>query len=687
MSYFSQVGNFYTRLNNMDEIDSAIRMVREQKQQAFEAGEVQNNETFDEIVNFMQQHQAYIRDPGPQYTNLTGLGFLEYLGGNISSALVNFYQLPTATAGMLTGEYGPKANAHIAGNLLSVHKIWTAAKNTALERDRGDNADLRVVQDLMKKAGYPQDVVEAIQLGVDIQLLDQSYSREIAAAGTARRFSTVIPKDFLGSRKAGELISGMSYAMSAPFALTEKVIRLVTYKSAYELERNRLLKERFNGKKMDQIPNHSREAILTEAAQKAQKLTQLTQNEYSLWARPKLFRGAWAPFMLFKSFLQGQLYLSGRLFYGTKREKIGATLYLGSMVYLGGLFGLPGAEDAWELIKKATKGTKFYALGFEKDKGEDLEHAVKDYVQKLLGGFDDPELLDSMFHGFGQYTIPGVPLSGLLYHIIDDIPMFKGTMVESFFKNTPKTDLAQRTTLSSLNLGIDKILLSYMAVEDENQAEFLKEKGVKEALGPLVGLGWDLSVSAYALTAMAHTAMNKDTDAITEKQIRQSLKILPTFATNAVESFRSGMNGGTKDYDGSTLVEYDWSNPNDLYSLVNKGIGFAQTKENQVRERNWAHKELVYYWQAQRRGFYDWYWQMMSNSEVDREAEAKFWKDVDEYNRNAPYAYIIKPDKLKASMKARMKGLSAKEAGFYGPRAIWSDLQGLDKYYPISGTE
>jgi hypothetical protein len=682
MSYFSQVGNFYTRLNNMNEIDQAISMVREQQKLGLEEGANENNETLDEVINFMTQHRQFIRDPGPQYTNLTSLGFLKYLGGNISSALVNLYQLPMATASMLTGEYGIKANANIAGNLGNVWRLWTAAKNTALERDKGAGSEMRVVQDLMRKSGYPQDVVEALQLGVDIQLLDQSYSREVAAAGTAKHFGTIVPKAFLGSRKAGQSLSFLSYLLSGPFSVTEKVIRLVTYKSTYELERDRLLKERFDGKKMEQIPWHSREAILTEAAKKAQKITQLTQNEYSLWARPKGFRGGLAPLMLFKSFLQGQLYLSGRLFYGTKAEKKGAALFLGQIALLGGILGLPGADDLWELFRKGGRGL----FG-----GEDPEIAAKRAAGELLGVFKDPEMADALFHGFGQYTMAGVPHSGLLYKIIDDLPMFEGTMVQDIVRNIPKTDLAQRTTFGSLQLGFDDLLLAMMSYSDPKEAGFYAERGLKELVGPFSAMVYDAGVSAWALSGMAYTALNKGTDAITEKQIRAAIKGLPTFAGNAINAWRAGESGAVKDYDGSTIIEYDWSNPNDLrrmqdqYALGMKAIGFANTAENQVRERNWAYKQMVYYWQGQRKSYLDWYDQILQSEERDPDAMREFWKNARDFNRNAPPAYVITPDVIIRSISARNRGRNLKEAGLYGPRAIWSDIKGLEKYYPVTG--
>ena len=183
-----------TNSEYVPQIDRALNQIRQE-------ASAQSDPTIYAAAQNIMDQSAFFHNPNFNtfISAATTLSYVEYILGNISSALINITSLPMMVFPMLTGKYG-WANATAA---------MTAASKTAMN-------------DWSKNARY-KNLYNTL---MDHAQLEHTMAREVLEG---RRQKT---SDYLGVK--ARILDGLSI----PFAATEKYNRGVTAIAAYDLARN-----------------------------------------------------------------------------------------------------------------------------------------------------------------------------------------------------------------------------------------------------------------------------------------------------------------------------------------------------------------------------------------------------------------------------------------------------------------
>jgi hypothetical protein len=246
-----------------------------------------------DVQQYAQSLRDYTQDPGEELSGLRNFMFFWYLGGSLASAAVNLTQVPMVTFPFLS-QFGSAA---------SVTRLITAAYATV---KRGKLAE----QNTPLGRAYKQAELDGIIAPQQIY----------AMMGTARG-GTLGASRFLRHPS----VQFLQNLWSTPFGWAEQVNRSVTFIAAF---------------------NQAMQGGQTEkqAAAFAKDAVDQTQLVYSKLNRPAWARGVGAPLFTFKLFTIQYLELLSRL-PGKQKAQM-----LGLMLLVAGLGGLPGEEDAEDLI-------------------------------------------------------------------------------------------------------------------------------------------------------------------------------------------------------------------------------------------------------------------------------------------------------------------------------------------------
>jgi len=276
-----------------------------------------------DVQQYAQDLQDYNQDPGEEFSGLRNLMFFWYLGGSIASAAVNLTQIPMVTAPYLT-QYG------------SVSQVTAAIKSAYGMVGKGKMDDSTALGRAYRKAeqeGYiaPQQIY--------------------AMMGTARG----------GTLGAGRILRhpGTQWLLnfwSTPFAWAEQVNRSVTFIAAYNLAAQ-------SGKTDQQSFDAAVQAINE------------TQFIYDKTNRPVWARGLGAPLFTFKTFTIQYLELLMRL--PAKQQ----AMMIGMLLMVAGLGGLPGEEDAEDLLDTIMQ----IVFGKAWDSRTELNNLAENLLGETLG--------------------------------------------------------------------------------------------------------------------------------------------------------------------------------------------------------------------------------------------------------------------------------------------------------------
>lgn len=312
-----------------------------------------------ELRRYADQYIQYLQNPQEEFQRLRNIAFFAYLGGNISSALVNMTQVQVVTAPYLSAVADPK---DVARELGKAYK--DAAQMIKIENGRP------VLKTDLAPADVREDMKAADARG---DLVPQLTFEQMGIAQAKRKLL----------RQQRRKIANVIQYTADLYSTAERINRIVTYIAAHRIYQ------------VDGVPKKANQVFGGTTLWQPRKAN---ADSFATWVidethfklgkvnRPKLMRGIGAPLFQFKSFiinmLETEYILATKM--GPEGKKAFA-LHLAVLFLFAGMFGLPFGDDLRDLMELTYKGLT--------DEDLDIEKEVREFFLEL----DDSGLLGDMF--------------------------------------------------------------------------------------------------------------------------------------------------------------------------------------------------------------------------------------------------------------------------------------------------
>jgi N12 class adenine-specific DNA methylase len=285
------------------------------------------------LFDYASKYRAYVNEPHEELAMLRQVGFLSYIAGVPATAFANLTQPLLLTLPVL-GQIAPQ---HL------VMREMARAYKDALAMAR---VNKKTGLDFFDPDAAPADLKgtlrEAWAEGMFVPL--QTYEvMATARTGNAK------------GRKLARRFNKVVEATAALFSFAERLNRLVTFMTAARLSQRPAVKanmQKVYGK------NPLAKAMMRNWSAKALGEFMIDETQFRMGKanRPVVSRGVGSALMQFKGFMMQSLETWFRL--ATQNGKQGvkaAALSIGLMALLGGLWGMPGADDLRDIIEKVYK--------------------------------------------------------------------------------------------------------------------------------------------------------------------------------------------------------------------------------------------------------------------------------------------------------------------------------------------
>jgi hypothetical protein len=602
-NYFGRAARFMARVEFGQRLEQSIKDVRD-------SGSPLTRDKRTRIADFMQQHFEAQMEPAADWAELRALGFLWYFAFVPSAALINSFQVPMVTMPFLASKFGDLKT------MGRVTQAYADATKELFSWLRGD-----AVADTVKQ--------EAIEEAHHSRLIDDGYAAELSALSQGPVLQATIP----GTAFARGLRRFAQWG-TLPFQLMERMNRSVTFRATYELalrdnanpwidEVMLANKPEADALRIDRGWDERHVRAYMAAADAIRK----SQFEYGRWARPKLMEGPRGVLLMFKTYLQNMLYFM------FKQERGVQARWFLLMLFVAGVMGMPGAEDAAELAKWLARqmGIRF-----------NFEHTLRE----LMVGWGAGEYADIALHGASRegFGIPAA-MNGL------GIP-------------APTLDLSASLSMGRIIPGL-KPLLNPAGISSQNAVGEV----VSEIAGPVFGVPFD----------MYQSLMDKQLAAEDPKRWENAL---PRALKSVSKASRYLAEERERDRTGATVVKWDPNDLNDqLDVLLGVGLGFQPTKLRQTWDYLSAQKEAQDYWKGQRQVLMSEVYR--AHRLKDKEGKRDAIQAIKRFNAEAPdRALKITGEAIRQSIQTRARNLRMKEKDVPREKYLRGVAKGVEGLYP-----
>ena len=446
--------------------------------------------------------------------------------------------------------------------------------------------------------------------------LEQSQASELAATAQVNNLERL----FRGTQTQQMLHKASHYA-AWMFHQSERINRQVTFDAAW-----RLAMENPDAKLLfdvqEQLPITYKK-ILTEertigdvtrpftpqearAFVFAKEAVRDTQFDYVRHMRPKFMQGAVkGTIFTFYMFMQNMMFFTA--------HQQGRARFLLMMLMMGGLMGLPGAEDVSAIARVIAR--RLFGKDF------DVEREVRELALKLLGDDIEPDIL---LYGISRVGF-GMPAAADLL----GIPF-------------PEFDLSANIGLGRLVPGLSEIAAP--GVDFETRLA----RTSSQALGATFGIGINL------MSAIDAAIENPSDYKVYERA-------MPRAARSLAKAVRFYKEGRERDRSGATIAYFP-DDPEGMAEIIAQGLGFTPTKLSRQWDRRRMEIEAVAFWRIQREILMR---QFDHTIEVDApDAKKDVLAAIRRFNNEVPFRSMgIKRGDLVRSRKARLRARRLREAG------------------------
>jgi len=358
------------------------------------------------IRDFAQNHFSYMTSPHEEFSFLRGIGFAWYLGGNISSAIIQWAAIPQFTFGYLT-QFAP--TTVVAKELtLAIGDAWKAMGSGIANAKLKDFKDVRKSIDFSKAARNKEEQ-EALERAVAEGELTPMQTLELIGLSPA--------ENAIRYGKASTVWESTQQWLAALFNIFETTGRIVAFLTTYRLMQKPEYRDAANAILSDDHLWRAKSAETPMSEMPYTLGTHAIEDTFGLYGKinnPTLMRGAGASVFQFQKYPLMMLELMARTtkrgFKGASRQqrkggKKAMSLILLSLFMSAGFWGLPGAEDMKELIEWLYRDRTGKDLDLEKELREMVATTTRsNYVADMVshGGI---RALNANVHrrvGFGE---------------------------------------------------------------------------------------------------------------------------------------------------------------------------------------------------------------------------------------------------------------------------------------------
>lgn len=619
-NFFFHGANHITRVKWVDALRDQIREV---KQGSIDLNDANKR---DAIANYLTEHLGMLVDPKPDFAALRALMFHWYLGFNPASATLNLSQTPLMTFPHLASKFGGLG----IGDARAVRAILKAGSDLNNFYKKGNLVELAKTAPPGPKGAPMRALGEAVNEGV----ISETQAHTLAAVSEDRNLLRAF-----GS-KSQEQWHKFSEASSWMFEMAEQYNRRVAFRAAWELAmrdpNNKYVQQVVADnplqykRLLDKGWSHQEAAAFAAAKDSVSK----TQFDYAPYARPKFMWGRKGALFIFKSFVQNTLFN----LWSNPSMAARHLLILGA---LGGVMGLPGAED----VNGILKALAWHLFG----KDFDLEHQARKFAVDVLDGNIPPDML---LHGTSVKGF-GIP------HVLNAMGAHVGLP-----KIFPTTDRHG-------SIGMGNIL------PFEPGKLFGPAKDVKA--NELAQLQRASGAGFSNIFAMYNFLQSQDS----LSDLKRWEQIMPRAASNVSHGFRYLREGQERNRAGNAVVRFDPNDTEHLAEILARTLGYQPRRLTGAWEAIAAKQEHATYWDLRRGILLRQFGTAVKGGNAEERAQVL--EAVKKYNRELPAearAKAISAQTLKDSVYQRLRVQKQQESGLPTSKQNYEIFRSLDKYFP-----
>ena len=592
-NYFWHAANHMARIEHGDEMQRIIQSgqtdTSELRRQGFNVSKRR------EILDFLQDHHQAIMNPGPDWAQLRSFAFHWWLGFSPASAVVNFTQIPLVAWPYLSARFGDGATAALRRAMVNVKKMYLQPDKVI---DGASDVDFKL-----------------IQLGIQQGFLEESQAMELAGLAEGANLRRL--------QKATQLQRNWTTFLrysAAMFQMSERLNRRVTFRAAVELARQNPDVAYLQELKALR-PGLFRQLVQKEGLSETDALAFLagkdavdrTQFEYAQWARPRFMRGRKGAFFTFFMFTQNMVWFTF--------NSPGNRKFLLMMLLMGGLMGLPGAEDLASIAKFIARN----AFGEEFD----VELELRKFLAETLG--EDGELSPDLFlHGISRVGF-GLPVA---FDAIG-IPF-------------PSIDM-------SANIGLGQII---PGVRELGRPGLDFETAFSSVSTDIAGAAFGVGINLFK--ALSDSKLPVD-------DFKRWERAMPRSMRNVTRAYRFLAEERERTRTGATVVDFDPDDPQHMAEVIAQGLGFTPTRLSRKWDREIAVREVQAFWNIRRAMVLN----QIDHAFVvkDQNAQRDMRAAVRKFNNDVPYPSMrITGAEIRRSRVERERRRRLFEAGVPTPR-------------------
>lgn len=307
---------------------------------------------------------------------------LMQLGGSIATAAVNMVSLVTHATPWL-GTYNPKTayggGFGMAKSSAELFKAMSDLKNSNL-------ADAKFLDTMLAEGTYEQFGLTEEEAQF---LFDQTEEGTLQAAQFNALVGTARGKVFNNKAQAA-----IQTWMSA-FSYTEQLNRRTVALAAYRMEKARSLAQGLTEQQAD-----------LKARDMARLAVNTTMGEYAMYNRPEMARGNVAQYVfMYKQFVIVSVQLLKNM------DTKGQLLMLGLLLLMGGLKGLPFAEDMFDIVDTIAQKLGLKMASVEKEIAQFVDSVAPGLAPYVMRGVVDQFSGATFSSRVGMGDL--IPLTGL----------------------------------------------------------------------------------------------------------------------------------------------------------------------------------------------------------------------------------------------------------------------------------
>lgn len=624
--YFFNGSGYVVRTRYMKEMRALVGTLRRTKHFMRDANDR------DSMANFLAETIDIWADPKPDWVAPRTLGFLWFIAGSPAAAALNLTQMALTTYPLLASNFG---------DIAAVREIGNAGRRLST---------------FYKKGSLPPPVpgttatseMEALGEAVRLRIIEEGQAIELASMAEGNNLNRRSGHDKL-SKGWNHIITAGSFL----HRMSEQLTRRVTFRAAWALAQQqpnaKFVNESVQMEKIhyDRLVNSGWLPKDAAAFVTAKRAVENSQFMYTSSYLPRIMtggrgsnsRGFRRTILMFKNFVIQSLF-----FAHNPHDKGASIRYYLVLAYMGGLMGLPFAEDMSELIRSLA-----WAI-FGKELN--LESEARKLILEIAG--EDSPAADIALNGTSRigFGIPqmmdftGWPL-GL------DVPM-------------PSFDMSKNISMGQ----ISPVPLGILGPQKSPEAAIARS--AERASGPVGGFAFNFFKF------------------LTDSQIgvddpKKWERILPRAIKDVSQSYRAFSEGIERTPDGTAIATFNPGDTEQFLEMIGIGMGFTPTRLSAKYDLIAAEREVNAYWDLRREAI------MRQYKEAIRGKDPDEIKDVVaallEYNASVPKEFAgkrIQKESLRKSVRESTRMRIRKERGLGANRSQQGVSQELRKQHPLA---